>query len=492
MACFLVALGYGLYQFRAVGGSLELINHGYLPLASDAARMEASLVRLEQDLDPDQGGRLAAHRSRAALHHGIVGERAKLARETIARVIPLAVEDEELANLGSLSAQLERIEVLNGELEQGIGRWLDLAESGQMGEARSLQPELVNQRRELQTAVSQFSTAVDGRVRRLSEQTAASQRSALLVSGTLALVALVAGMLMLALAVVALRPIGRMTEQVQRIGEGHYEQEVEVTSRDELGVLAERINAMSAAIRQRDEDLRRRAEAELKQQDRLARAERLAWVGQMLAQITHEVRNPLNAMSLNAELLAEDLQELPEERRQEALEMLGTVRSEIERLEKITEHYLALARRPAPTMVLTDPVELVRGVARLLDEQLRREGVELRQELPAQAALELDPDQLRQALLNVVRNAAEAGAKTVTIRSEAGPNYLDLVVEDDGPGFPAEDAARAFDPFFTTKAKGSGLGLAITRQILEDHGGTVLLEPIQQGTRLVLRLRRDT
>jgi two-component system NtrC family sensor kinase len=488
VACFLVALGYGLFQFRAMGSSLELINHGYLPLASDAARMESSLVRLEQDLDPDLGIRLAAHRSRAALHHGIVGERVKLARETIATVVPLTDDDEELANLGSLSAQLERIGVLNGELELSTVLWLQAAEEGRTSEARALQPDLVNQRRELQTAISQFATAVDGRVRRLSEQTAEAQRGALLLSGILALVALVAGMLMLALAVIALRPIARMTEQVQRIGAGQYEQQVEVTSRDELGVLAERINAMSAAIRQRDEDLRRRAEAELKQQDRLARAERLAWVGQMLAQITHEVRNPLNAMSLNAELLAEDLEALPLDRRQESLEMLGTVRSEIERLEKITEHYLALARRPAPTMVPTDPVELVRGVARLLEEQLRRDGVELELELAEGELVDLDPDQLRQALLNVVRNAAEAGAERVSIRLHRGEDGLDVVVSDDGPGFPAEDAARAFDPFFTTKAKGSGLGLAITRQILEDHAGTVLLEPTDQGTRLVLRL----
>ncbi len=488
MACFLVALGYGLFQFQAIGSSLQLINHGYLPLASDAARMESSLVRLEQDLDPALGGRLAAHRSRATLHHGIVGERVKLSRQTIAAVIPLTDDEEELANLGSLSAQLERIGVLNGELAMSTAEWLELAEQGRTSEARALQPELVNHRRELQTAISQLSTAVDGRVRRLSERTAGAQRSALLLSGILALVALVAGMMMLALAVIALRPIARMTEQVQRIGAGQYEQRIEVTSRDELGLLAERINAMSDAIRQRDEDLRRRAEAELKQQDRLARAERLAWVGQMLAQITHEVRNPLNAMSLNAELLAEDLEALPLERRQESLEMLGTVRSEIERLEKITEHYLALARRPAPTMVLTDPVELVRGVARLLEEQLRRDGVLLELELPEVPPVDLDPDQLRQALLNVVRNAAEAGSRQISIRLQRSDGHLELQVEDDGPGLVEEDAERAFDPFFTTKAKGSGLGLAITRQILEDHGGTVLLEPATRGTRLLLRL----
>ncbi|MCP4810626.1 MAG: HAMP domain-containing protein [Proteobacteria bacterium] len=490
-AFFLGAIGYGLVEFRHVGQALEVIDAGYVPLSTAARRMEASLVRLEIDLDradPIELRRVAAHRSRAALHHGIIAERADEALEALEAVRPLATDAETAADLDRMQRQLDLIGELNASLEQKTSAYLDLAEQGLEKEAKVARPGLVNARRELETALSQLTSAVDGRIRRLAEETAQAQRTALIVSGGLSLAALMLGSAMLLLATIALRPIGRMTEEVRRIGEGHYEVDLDVSSGDELALLAERINAMAAAIRQRDEDLRRRAEDELRQRDRLNRAERLALVGQMLAQITHEVRNPLNAMSLNAELLAEDMDALPPERRAEALAMLGTVRSEIARLEATTEHYLTLARRPAPTLESQDPGEVVRGVAILLDEQLRRRDVELTLDVPALDPVELDANQLRQALLNVVRNASEAGASSIRIEVRRDEDDLTIAVCDDGDGLSREDAERAFDPFFTTKANGSGIGLAITRQILEDHGGTVRLDDVEEGTRLVLRI----
>ena len=490
-AFFLGALGYGLVEFRRVGQSLEVIDQGYVPLSAAATRMESSLVRLEIDLDAVSERRIAAHRSRAALHHGIIRDRAEEARATVDSVRHLARDDEQSADLDTLDGQLESIAQLNDVLEERTARFLDLTEAGEATEARTVRPELVNARRELETSISQLSTAVDGRVRRLAEETAEAQRTALIVSGSLALAALGFGAVMLFLAVVALRPIGRMADEVRRIEAGDYEVDLGPSGSDELDLLAERINAMAAAIRQRDEDLRRKAMEELASRDRLARAERLALVGQMLAQITHEVRNPLNAMSLNAELLAEDLagSGLSEDQKQEALAMLATVRSEIDRLERTTEHYLALARRPAPSLALSDPAELVRGVASFLEEQLRREGVAIEVDVRDSADVELDDNQMRQALINVVRNAAESGAQAIRLEVSTGGGHLDIAVCDDGPGFDGDAAERAFDPFFTTKATGSGLGLAITRQILEDHGGSIQLEAGEDtGTRLVLRV----
>ena len=227
----------------------------------------------------------------------------------------------------------------------------------------------------------------------------------------------------------------------------------------------------------------------------------------MLAQITHEVRNPLNALSLNAELLGEDLEALPDDRRDEARAILGTITAEIRHLERVTEHYLTLARRPAPSLHPEDPAALIGSVVSLLDEELRRAGVTLTVEAAAgppvdlralargytlQSVLgptvDLDAHQLRRALLNVARNAVEAGAKQLTVRVERDEGTLRFVIDDDGAGFSAEEAERAFDPFFSTKATGTGLGLAITRQILEDHGGVVRAEHKAPGARIVLEL----
>ena len=215
---------------------------------------------------------------------------------------------------------------------------------------------------------------------------------------------------------------------------------------------------------------------------------RLALVGQMLAQITHEVRNPLNALSLNAELLADEVTSLPETRKDEGLDILRTMTSEIQRLEEVTEHYLSLVRRPAPLPGQHVPNEVVEGVVKLLDEELKRSGVKLSVSGPQLDAIEMDEGQLRRALMNVVRNAVEAGAKEVKIGLRIDQAHLFIDVTDDGEGMSLEQIARASEPFFSTKAEGTGLGLAITRQILEDHGGGLEIQAQEQGTLVSLNL----
>ncbi|MCB9759591.1 MAG: HAMP domain-containing protein [Alphaproteobacteria bacterium] len=575
-AFFLGALAYGLSQLQAVGEGLTVMNQGYVPLARVATRLDASLPRIDVDAERllrDEPRRIPGHRSNLVLYSGLISAAVDQGRETVEHTIAVVKDDNERANLVTLDLQLRTIAEHSSHYDALSGQLLDLIEAGELDEARALQPALVKAQQALRNEIEQFSSRVENRIRRASERTAAVQRRALLVSGGLAAAALGFGVAMLVLAVFALRPIGRLTDQVQRIAGGATGARVEVTRRDELGVLAEEVNAMARAIEQRDEVLRTRAaeldraRAELRQvldairlgllvvsddrvalanpaaaelwgaregerlppellldadradalrigarlfdlrqvpfrrgfilvgedvtelvrnRDRLARSERLALIGQMLAQITHEVRNPLNAMSLNVELLTEDLADLPPDRRDEAQEILGTVTDEIRRLEQVTEHYLTLARRPRPALEPVDPAALVRSVARLLDEELRRAGVHLEIEAEAAGLVEMDGDQVRRALLNVVRNAVEAGAGHVLVTLERDDEELRLAVRDDGPGMSPEEAERAFDPFFSTKARGSGLGLAITRQILDDHGGTVRVEPVPKGTRLVL------
>ncbi len=210
----------------------------------------------------------------------------------------------------------------------------------------------------------------------------------------------------------------------------------------------------------------------LEDRKRLARSERLALVGQMLAQITHEVRNPLNAMSLNAELLAEEI----EGAEAEARAMLETITGEIHRLERITARYLDLSRRRQPELVPADPLSLVREVVRVEVEVLRRAGVEVSVGGPESEVVELDGDALRRALRNVLRNAVEAGARKLAIEVELSGGRLRVIVEDDGPGMEPSQVDRAFEPFFTTKAQGTGLGLAISRQELEDGDGSLRCE----------------
>ncbi len=226
-------------------------------------------------------------------------------------------------------------------------------------------------------------------------------------------------------------------------------------------------------------------------QDRLARSERLALIGQMLAQITHEVRNPLNALSLNAELLSDELAALDPDRTTEAWAVLATVSGEIERLTRVTEHYLALARRPRARLGPVDFGALVDDVIRLLKAELDQRGVRLEVRREPFGPCLADGNQVRQAILNVVRNATEAGATALELTLSATPDAVRITLRDDGPGMSAEEVERASDPFFSTKPAGTGLGLAITRQILEDHGGALEVHSAPgEGTRITLILPR--
>jgi nitrogen fixation/metabolism regulation signal transduction histidine kinase len=223
--------------------------------------------------------------------------------------------------------------------------------------------------------------------------------------------------------------------------------------------------------------------------ERLGRSERLALVGQMLAQITHEVRNPLNALSLNAELLSDELGDLDPDRKTEAWDLLGTVSGEIERLTEVTAHYLVMARRPKAQLAAVDLQGLLADVRRLLQAELDQGGVILAVAPVDPSPRLADGNQLRQALLNVLRNAAEAGAHKLALSVVSEHGQVRIALTDDGPGMTPDEIKRATDPFFSTKASGTGLGLAITRQILEDHGGSVeIMSEPGRGSTLTLVL----
>lgn len=214
--------------------------------------------------------------------------------------------------------------------------------------------------------------------------------------------------------------------------------------------------------------------------ERLLRSERLATIGRLAAQITHEIRNPLSSIGLNIELLEDDIPYLPPERRAEARAVLGAVGNEVERLAQITEGYLRYARLPAPTPVAGDVGDLLADLCAFEQEEADRAGVmvELRinEALPS---VPHDPQRLRQALLNLLRNAKEAAGPGGTVRLTASPHPtnrgVDIRIEDSGPGIAEEAKNRLFEPFFTTKPQGTGLGLTLSKEIVTEHGGLLKL-----------------
>jgi len=226
-------------------------------------------------------------------------------------------------------------------------------------------------------------------------------------------------------------------------------------------------------------------------QARAVQSERLATIGQMSAKVAHEVRNPLSSISLNVELLGDELLSLPEARRVEAGNLMRAIRAQVDALGSVTEGYLRFARLPKPKLEIAPLGPVIADLADFVREELRARRVQIivdvQQELPA---LRLDPGQIRQALLNLIRNAADAMSDGGTIRlgarflppvplppsSSASLRFIEVTVTDTGVGIPPEDLGQIFEPFFTRKEGGTGLGLAISREIALGHGGTLTCE----------------
>ena len=232
----------------------------------------------------------------------------------------------------------------------------------------------------------------------------------------------------------------------------------------------------------------RRAYEELKRtQEKLIRSERLAAVGEFAAQIAHEIRNPLGAISNSVGVLRRDLDLQGDDRR-----LLDVVHQESQRLEGIVADFLRFARprplhrTPQNVIDVLDDLLLLLSQERPVGHQIRIEkdyGVDI-------PVVSLDAAQVREALWNLLVNAVEAmpGGGTLEVgvgRSMKGGDYVEIVVSDSGKGIDPADREKIFQPFHTTKADGTGLGLAIVQRVIEAHAGEVCVEGARGPGKLV-------
>nr|WP_217910021.1 ATP-binding protein [Pseudenhygromyxa sp. WMMC2535] len=220
-------------------------------------------------------------------------------------------------------------------------------------------------------------------------------------------------------------------------------------------------------LRRESRDLERRARI----------AEKLAAVGTLSAGLAHEIRNPLNAASLQLQLLERRLVKVSEDPK--LLEPVSVVQNELARLSHLVEDFLRFARPADLHLRRFDMAILVRQVIELLVPEAEREAIELRCELhEPQLHVEGDRSKLQQVLINVIRNALEAltdsgGSVDVSLAREE--DMVVIRIADDGPGIPEDILLRIFEPFFSTKPMGTGLGMAISHSLIQQHGGTIAI-----------------
>jgi signal transduction histidine kinase len=209
-------------------------------------------------------------------------------------------------------------------------------------------------------------------------------------------------------------------------------------------------------------------------------ARRLAALGQFAAAIAHDIRTPLTSISLNVQILRQKLALPPDDR-----EHLDIALEELGRLDKSVAEILDFAKPVKLVPQTIDVGELLEATARKLTSVLSEKGLALHCE-PTAAALpsvQGDPQRLRQVLVNLVDNAADASSAggSVTVRAKTADARIAIEIEDHGRGIDAEDLPRIFEPFFTTRPDGTGLGLAICHKVIRAHGGDIQVRSTQGG-----------
>ncbi len=210
--------------------------------------------------------------------------------------------------------------------------------------------------------------------------------------------------------------------------------------------------------------------------DQTIQSEKLAELGRLSAGIAHEINNPLSVISYATQLLLRE-EQIPSFQR----ELLERIESEADRLKTLTGGLLSFSRARETLKRFTDLNETVRDVMRLLQYELTRKNIEIKEEFSALPLVQVDVNKLKQVVVNLVMNAAHAlgkdGVLTLRTRLE-GERWVELAVADNGPGIAPDVQKKIFEPFFTTKkeGEGTGLGLYICRTIVTDHDGQLLLE----------------
>ncbi len=475
-----------LFRLQGIGARLDLITNGYLKLAltlNELETLQSSLSHFLERLDDDgrtlDGRNLITASRRARLRS------LKRADELAEDASKLNVAGGEQSYLRALRGDLARLRVDLEGLDPLYARLIPETQTRKVPTfvdealARTAKVRLLRREALARQQIRAVAFDLRRRVVRASVLARDDQREARGSTILLVAVAVVVGALVTVAAHLTVRPLKKLRDGARKLARGDWSQRVNVSGKDEIAGLAREFNAMAAALEEREQ--------------RVIRSERLAAIGQIAAQITHEIRNPLSSIGLNAEILEEELAAGGEDNA-DAVAAVRAIQREVDRLTGITEEYLQMARMPKPRLELEDLGALVEDDLAFHREALAQKGVTLDVKIdPAVPRVMADENQIRQALRNLVRNATEAmapsggGKLSVAVGVNAG--QVELRVTDTGPGMTPETQRRIFEPFFTTKEKGTGLGLALTHQIVIEHGGAIAVESTPgRGTSFAVKL----
>jgi len=280
-------------------------------------------------------------------------------------------------------------------------------------------------------------------------------------------------------------PIKKLVSASRELTHGNLDAKVEIISSDELGELADTFNAMAKTLKERDESLREYTRSKIME------SERLALIGQLSANVAHELNNPLQGIVTYSHLL---LEKVPCEN--SSRDSLQKIVIQADRCRDIIRGLLDFSRQRKPDKTLCDVNNVLKECVGLLENQALFHNIQITNDLDTKLPMAIiDPSQIERVFINLIINAAEAmdgsGRLTLATRFDPVGRFIEVEFTDTGHGIAEENLERIFDPFFTTKGTGHGvgLGLAISYGIVKEHKGIMSVESeAGKGTTFLVRL----
>ncbi len=280
-------------------------------------------------------------------------------------------------------------------------------------------------------------------------------------------------------------PITKLVTASREVAQGNLDVKVRVESNDELHVLAESFTAMAQALKRRDEQLKEFAT------QKIMESERLALIGQLSANVAHELNNPLQGIVTYSYLLLEDTP--CDDNTKNSLEKIV---AQANRCRDIIRGLLDFSRQRKPDKTQCNVNTVLQECTSLIENQAIFHNIQIRKDFHAQLPMiVLDPSQIERVFINIIINAAEAmdgtGELYLATRLSEDGEFIEIEFTDTGQGINKEDLDKIFDPFFTTKdvGHGTGLGLAISYGIIKSHGGKISVDStVGEGTTFVISL----
>jgi two-component system NtrC family sensor kinase len=280
-------------------------------------------------------------------------------------------------------------------------------------------------------------------------------------------------------------PIIKLVSASKEVEQGNLDAKVEITTNDELQYLAESFNEMAAALKRRDERLRDFATRKIME------SERLALIGQLAANVAHELNNPLQGIVAFSYLVLERISNDDPNK-----ELVEKIVGQANRSRDIIRGLLDFSRQRKPDKSMSNVNTILQECIALVENQATFQNIQIVKDFQDDLPLVvLDPSQIERVFINVIINAAEAmdgeGQLELTTRYDPSDGSIEVTISDTGCGIKEEDIINIFDPFFTTKevGHGTGLGLAISYGIIKSHKGSVSVKSeVGKGSTFIFRL----